>query len=478
MADILLTHAYFLKNDFIEKRVMKPYPPLGILCLSAYLKRAGFSVDVFDATFRDPRDFEEAVRKTRPKIVGIYANIITRDNVFLMARIAKDNGVQFVVSGGPDAPEWADLYLQSGIDIIGTNEGERTLEQLIPWLHDKGLNGLDEVPGIIFRRNGRVFRTAPRQTITDLDSLPWPDRDALVMEDYFKAWKSKHGESSVSLITARGCPFHCAWCSSEVFGHSHRQRSPKNVVDEMQMIRQKYNPDIMWISDDVLTINRRWSLQFFDEVKQRNASHPYECLSRVDLVDREILQGLKDSGCFRIWYGAESGSQTVLDSMTKGTTVAQIYEAAKITQDVGIQAGFFILLGYPEETTADIRKTIDLLKTARPDVFGTSVAFPMKGTEFYKRVGDRIIPNENWSSRNQNKLLFKARYPHLYYWFAVRWLVKEVNVDKMWRQAKRPYKKIVSEALKIAIARAGVFAMDLASVGRPEVRPRGVSESA
>ena len=468
MADILLTHAYFLKYDVIEKRVMKPYPPLGILYLSAYLKRAGFSVEVFDSTFRDPKDFEEAVRRIRPKIVGIYANIITRDNVFTMTRIAKENGVQFVVCGGPDAPEWAELYFSKGVDIIGTNEGERTLEELIPWLNNKGLSGLDDLPGVIYSRNGRVARTAPRQTITDLDSLPWPDRDVLVMEDYFKAWKSKHGESSVSLITARGCPFHCAWCSSEVFGHTHRQRSPKNVVDEMLMIKQKYSPDIMWISDDVLTINRKWSLQFFDEVKRRSAQHPYECLSRVDLVDRQILHGLKESGCFRIWYGAESGSQHVLDSMTKGTTVQQVREAARITQEEGIQAGFFILLGYPEETTADIRKTIDLLKTSRPDVFGTSVAFPMKGTEFYKRVNDRIIPNENWSSRNQNKLLFKARYPRLYYWFAVRWLVKEVNVDKMWRQPKRPYRKIMTEALKIAVARTGVFAMDLVSFYRTQ----------
>jgi radical SAM superfamily enzyme YgiQ (UPF0313 family) len=154
--------------------------------------------------------------------------------------------------------------------------------------------------------------------------------------------------------------------------------------------------------------------------------------------------------------------------MEKGTTVEQIRQAARTTQELGVQAGFFILLGYPEETTADIRKTINLLKTASPDVFGTSVAFPMKGTEFYKRVSDRILPNENWSSRNQNKLLFKARYPRLYYWFAARWLVKEVHLDKMWRQPKRPYRKIITEAIKIAVARTGVAAMDLASFYRTQ----------
>ena len=466
MTDILLGHAYFLKYDLIERRVMKPYPPLGILYLSAFLKREGFSVEVFDATFRDFGDFEDTVKRVRPRILGLYANIITRENVLRLARIAKANGVEFVLAGGPDASEWCDQYFANGVDIIGLNEGELTLQELIPRLQQSGMKDIERVSGIMFSRNGRVQRTAPRQTINNLDSLPWPDRDVLNMDEYFKAWKSHHGESSVSLITARGCPFHCAWCSSEVFGHTHRQRSPKDVVDEMLMLKERYNPDIMWISDDVLTINKKWTHEFIREVKARNAQHPYECLSRVDLVDYEILKGLRETGCFRIWYGAESGSQKVLDSMTKGTTVAQVREAARITQEVGIQAGFFILLGYPDETTADIRMTIDFLKDTRPDVVGTSVAFPIKGTEFYHRVEKSIIPNENWSSRNQNKLLFKGKYPRLYYWFAVRWLVKEVNVDKMLRLKQRPYSRILIESAKARIARLGVAAVDAASFYR------------
>ena len=404
----------------------------------------------------------------RPGIVGLYANIITRENVLRLAKIAKANGVEFVLAGGPDASEWCERYFANGVDIIGTNEGEITLEELIPWLQKNGMAGLQEVRGIIFQKDGRVHRTPPRPAITDLDSLPWPDRDVLHLEEYFNAWKSHHGESSVSLITARGCPFHCAWCSSEVFGHTHRQRSAKNVVDEMLMLKERYKPDIMWISDDVLTINKRWTYEFIREVKARNAQHPYECLSRVDLVDREILSGLRDTGCFRIWYGAESGSQKVLDSMRKGTTVEQVREAARITRELGMQAGFFILLGYPDETTSDIRETINFLKETRPDVVGTSVAFPIKGTEFYERVENRIIPNENWSSRNQNKLLFKGKYPRLYYWFAARWLVKEVNVDKMWRMRKRPYLKIAVESAKAVVARAGVALVDAASFWRKQ----------
>src|SRR5215475_1082576 len=189
MTDILLGHAYFLKYDIIERRVMKPYPPLGILYLSAFLKREGFSVEVFDSTFRDFSDFEAIVKRVKPRIVGLYANIITRNNVLRLAQIAKTNGVEFVLAGGPDASEWCDRYFANGIDIIGTNEGELTLKELIPWLQQKGLQDLDQVPGIMFLKGGQVHRTPPRQAIADLDSLPWPDRDVLEMDQYFTAWK-------------------------------------------------------------------------------------------------------------------------------------------------------------------------------------------------------------------------------------------------------------------------------------------------
>src|SRR5262249_38834556 len=139
MTDVLLGHAYFLKYDVIERRVLKQYPPLGILYLSAFLKREGLSVEVFDATFRDFGDFETRVRRVRPRIVGMYANIITRDNVLRLAQIAKANGVEFVLAGGPDASEWCDRYFANGIDIIGLGEGKLTLKELIPHLQHNGM---------------------------------------------------------------------------------------------------------------------------------------------------------------------------------------------------------------------------------------------------------------------------------------------------------------------------------------------------
>src|SRR5439155_5967858 len=123
MTDVLLGHAYFLKYDLIEQRVMKPYPPLGILYLSAYLKRAGFGVEVFDATFRDFTDFESTVRRLKPRIVGLYANIITRENVFRLAKIPKASGGEFGLLAGPDASDWSDGSLAMGFESLGPKKG-------------------------------------------------------------------------------------------------------------------------------------------------------------------------------------------------------------------------------------------------------------------------------------------------------------------------------------------------------------------
>src|SRR5262249_14810705 len=127
-------------------------------------------------------------------------------------------------------------------------------------------------------------------------------------------------------------------------------------------------------------------------------------------------------------------------------------------------------------TTADIRATIEFLKETRPDVVGTSIAFPIKGTEFYERVESRIFPGENWSSRNQNKLLFKGKYPRIYYWFAVRWLVKAVNIDKMRRLKKRSYVRIAIQFVKMMVARFGVAVVDAASFRRTHPKRFAPSE--
>ena len=227
--DILLTHGYFIAEDEHEQKIMKPYPPLGLLYVSSHLKSAGFAVDVWDSTFESLAAFEAYVTDTRPGLVGIYCNLMTKFNVLKMIAICKAVGAR-VVLGGPEPVSYAAEYLAAGADIVIFGEGELTLEELIPHLAQKGLSELHAIQGIIFYNgDGELVQTLPRPQIKDLSTQPWPDREAIALEKYLDTWETHHGVRSVSLITARGCPYTCKWCSHTVSathtGDAHRKMS-------------------------------------------------------------------------------------------------------------------------------------------------------------------------------------------------------------------------------------------------------------
>jgi radical SAM superfamily enzyme YgiQ (UPF0313 family) len=179
MPDILLTHGYFLAEDEKERQIMKPYPPLGLLYLSAFLKRAGFSVEVFDSTFGELDDLEARFAAAPGGVVGIYTNLMTRRNVLRIVRAAKLHRWT-VLLGGPESANYLAEYLDAGADVIVTGEGEVTLTELLSALPRHGVHRLQEVPGIAFRdESGAIVSTAPRTRVPDLDSLPFPDREAI-----------------------------------------------------------------------------------------------------------------------------------------------------------------------------------------------------------------------------------------------------------------------------------------------------------
>ena len=185
--------------------------------------------------------------------------------------------------------------------------------------------------------------------IADLDAQPFPDRAAIDQHAYVDVWRKHHGSGSVSLITARGCPFTCTWCSHSVFGYSHRRRSPANVVDEVEHIVATYAPDQLWYADDVFTINHKWLFEYAAEMERRGLRLPFETISREDRLNEEIIQTLARMGCYRLWIGAESGSQRVLDAMKRRTNAERVRSMVHLLQKYGIEVGMFIMLGYDGE---------------------------------------------------------------------------------------------------------------------------------
>jgi radical SAM superfamily enzyme YgiQ (UPF0313 family) len=466
--DILLTHGYFLVEDEAEKRVMKPYPPLGILYISSYLKKVGLSVEIFDSTFHTKPDFVDYINEKRPRIVGIYVNLMTKLSALELIKHCKGVG-SLVVVGGPEIPFYGEQFLSHGADVGVIGEGELTLHELIPHLKEHGPVGMHHIKGIVYREtDGSVVRTPERDLIPDLDTMPVPDRGAIELERYIDTWKLHHGKGSVSLICARGCPYTCTWCSRSVFGDTHRRRSPHHVADEIEQIVERYNPDMLWFADDVFSINHRWLVSFHEEMKRRSLRVPFECISRADRLNKNVLEIMADMGCFRVWFGSESGSQRILDAMQRRVKVQQIRDVTRLAREVGIEAGLFVMLGYPGEEIADIDQTIQHLVDTDPDLYLTTVAYPIKGTTFYNEVKDRLIVPGEWKTITDRTLDFEGRRSQQFYWFATRHLNNEVAYQRSARGIRNHGNRSKASLFaKSRIARLGMLVTDMIQRGSP-----------
>ena len=439
MSDLMLTHGYFLGEDPKEQAIMKPYPPLGILYLSAYLRREGFDVEVFDSTFAERSDLYERLARERG-VLGVYTNLITRGSVVALMSRARELGWT-VVAGGPESANYPDEYLDHGAHVVVVGEGERTMAALLEALPRLGPHRLHGIDGTIFRdETGKLVRNSPRAQIDDLDALPWPDRERIDVARYVDVWRTHHGAGSVNLITGRGCPYRCRWCSHAVFGYTHRRRSAADCAAELGWIIERYQPDQVWYADDVFTIHHGWLHQYAEELERRGIRIPFETISRADRMrgsahrgreSEDVIETLARMGCWRIWIGSESGSQRVLDAMDRGVTVEEVQWATRAARAHGIQVGMFLMWGYEGETMDDIAATVEHVKRADPDTFLTTVAYPIKGTPYFDEVAARVEGGGPWAETTDRQYRIAGRLPASYYQHADRWLRSEVAAEKV-----------------------------------------------
>ena len=452
--DILLTHGYFLYEDPKELQIMKPYPPLGILYICSHLRRKGVRAEVFDSTFSSRKELFDLLHQGPPSILGIYANLMTRSKVVEILRVAKEAGWQTLV-GGPEPGAYVQEYLRVGADVVVIGEGELTLEELVPALQSRA--DLHRVDGIAFlAEDGSVVRTKPREQIKDIDAQPWPARDCIDMSRYVEVWREHHGMGSVSLITARGCPYHCKWCSHEVFGKTHRRRKPSSVAEELEFLIRQYEPQMAWMADDVFTIHHGWLFQYATELKRRGLKLPFECISRADRLNRQVVETLAEIGCFRVWIGSESGSQRILDAMERGVTVEEVQSGVALCRSAGIQTGMFLMWGYEGEEMSDIEATVEHVKKSDPDIFFTTVAYPIKGTPYFSEVADRVEGLKLWSEGSDRDFRIRNRHSRQYYRFADKLLRSEVELHRLKLKPDANQTSLITLRDGIAEARAGL----------------------
>ncbi|HET6542502.1 MAG TPA: radical SAM protein [Chryseolinea sp.] len=465
--DILLTHCYFLEDDEKEQHIMRPYPPLGILYISGYLEDQGIQNEVYDTTFSSKKAFRTYLLTYRPRLIGIYVNLMTKLNVLETIRFVKEHLTETtIILGGPEVRYSAENFLRYGADYIVIGEGEETMTELVNSLilvpadiDDDSPGQADStsrksIAGIAFLDNDNFVQNPERQKIKDLNDLSIPNRKKINLRQYLDAWKTFHGKNALSVSTMRGCPYTCKWCSRAVYGLSYRRRNPDKVVEELVQIKKEYNPDSLWFVDDVFTISHKWLTSFRDELRKHNLLIPYECITRADRLNEEVILMLKETGCFRVWIGAESGSQKVIDLMDRRVDVNQVREMIQLTRKHGIEAGTFIMLGYPGETEEDIEETIRHLKKSNPDYFTITVAYPIKGTELYQEIEAVQTTNLDWSTSTDRQVDFKRTYSRKYYDYAVKRVINEVNYFKA--MGRRPSLGAAKLKAKSLIAKLGM----------------------
>ena len=453
---ILLTHGYFLSEDAKEQLIMRPYPPLGILYISAYLEQHNFPNNIYDSTFSTFEQLKEYLLNETPDLLGIYTNLMTKLNVLKIIQFIRNApSLQHtkIILGGPEVRNHKEKFLRYGADIIVFGEGEETMLEIADAYSKRTNPDLTNLAGTAFKdTNGNIITNPERVLIKDINQLPLANRSKIDLQKYFDAWKKKHGISMVNVSTMRGCPYSCRWCSRAVYGGSYRRRNPKLVVDEIAWLQQHYQFDKIWFVDDVFTINHRWLREFSHEIEQRKLIVSYEIITRSDRLNEEAVQLLKQSGCFRVWIGAESGSQKVIDAMDRRVKVENVRSMIQLVKSHGMEAGTFIMLGYPGEDETDIEETLIHLKQSDPDYYTITVAYPIKGTPLYTEVENIFIKDLPWETTTDRDIDFKRNYSRRYYNHAINWIQSEMSYYKANKNASGL--KLKMQSLK---ARSGML---------------------
>jgi radical SAM superfamily enzyme YgiQ (UPF0313 family) len=279
------------------------------------------------------------------------------------------------------------LSEQKEVDCVGRAECEYTILELADQVSGNQKRNFEDIEGITFRKNGQIVRNPDRKFIEDLDSLPRPAYKFFELEKYRYL-----GKLIFPIMASRGCPGNCAFClATKMSGQRSRKRSPKNVVDEMQWLKDELGADAYTFHDPTFTFDEKWVFELCDEINSKKINLPWDCTTRVDYVSKPMLAKMKQANCQIIGLGVESHSQKILNAMRKGTTKAQNERAVKIAKEVGLPFGLFLIIGYPGETVETLKESLDFIRKAEPDDVYISFASPYPHTEFYE-----IVKKNGW----------------------------------------------------------------------------------
>jgi anaerobic magnesium-protoporphyrin IX monomethyl ester cyclase len=429
MLRIQVGHSYFLRYDRKQWERGKPYPPLATIQVAALLRQMGHQISLFDAMLAEGvEDYAHTLHDATPDVVVFYEdnfNYLTkmclsrmREAACHMIGEARARGARIIVAGS-DASDQPEAFLAAGAHAVLIGEGIAALTQLIQRLErDPHIDNADWVAGI----TGVATLVSEQTQVTRIGVVPPDPRltlrpawDLLDIDRYRRMWRERHGYFSLNMAASRGCPFRCTWCAKPIWGNHYKQRSAEDMAAEMTYLKRSFQPDHIWMADDIFGFHVDWVTQFAEHLRAADGSVPFTIQTRADLISERMADALKLAGCAEAWIGAESGSQRVLDAMHKGTSVPELIAARERLGSRGVRVGFFIQLGYLGEQLDDLLATRDLVTRAAPDDIGVSVSYPLPGTKFYEQVKAQLGKKTHWDDSDDLSMMFRGAYDSEFY---------------------------------------------------------------
>ena len=397
-------------------------PPLGLAYLASMV-RDEHDVRIVDSLAEDYNygDVERIIKKYDPDVVGITSTTSMIPDAYVIAKIAKRyNENVKIVMGGPHVTFLPERTFQECpyIDFIVRGEGELTFRELIDSLERD--RDPSNILGLSINLRDKVRNNPPRPLIKDIDTIPMPSYDLLPMEKY-----QANGVRFGTVMTSRGCPFNCAFCSSSLqFGKRWRGHSDSRVIEELKHLHEKYRIREIEFLDDTFTLNKHRAIRIARRIVKEGLDISWSASSRVDTFTEEVAEAMKKSGCHTIYFGIESGSRKTLNFIGKGITPEQSISAVKKAKRHKLRALGSFVIGFPEETKEDIKKTIKLSKKVGVDFAQFTIATPYPGTRLWKYASakkliltfdwrkyttlDPVMKLKNFTSQQITKLLQKA----------------------------------------------------------------------
>ncbi|RMF92157.1 MAG: radical SAM protein [Candidatus Schekmanbacteria bacterium] len=384
-------------------------PPLGISELATFLNSNGIETSVLDipGLFMTDEEVEDEISRLTPEIVGITAMSATIFESLKIAEIVKKvSPSSIVVLGGVHPTVMPASVLKNDVvDFVVRGEGEYALYEIYNAIKNKkDLTYLKELnQGICFNDNSSPIISERAELIENLDKIPLADYSLFPAENYIKYNQDLRGIRGISMIAGRGCPYSCTFCAvNKTMGRRDRRRKPEIIISKIKELADSLNIEGIWFKDSTFNINRKWVEKFCSLIKRELPGFKWQINTRVDLVNEEEIEMMKDAGLVQIDLGIESGSSSTLALLGKKYSVDEIYRSVSIAKRYVKVAGFF-MIGLPGETEKDIDATFELAKLLELDSYSFSIFSPLPGTKLFERlVEEGKISEDKWNYKESH----------------------------------------------------------------------------